>query len=258
MHTVQQLVNLADWIHNSVIHFLQNVEEAAKLANRIARLKETANTVSESLDPKNPQLVALVDMLVEISGFLAALKQKHVLVKFTRAGVLAAEFARIDKELGGQMVDLNAEVAAQHLNLTTESTEKILQELTGQSLSMKDVRAEQQRQVEQFEKVFEELRRLEKGLQGGAEGDPALKQRAQELVENMAAELELERSEVKAALDEICGIEGHLNNVFESLSNQVRAATAAVFFPQLVLIDPLTSLVSPLFLPPPPCPPRAD
>ena len=140
----QQLVNIADGINNSVIHFLKNVEEAAKLASRIARLKETANTVSESLDPKNPQLVALVDMLVEISGFLAALKQKHVLVKFTRAGVLAAEFARIDKELGGQMVDLNAEVAAQHLNLTTESTEKILCELTGQSLTMEDVRAEQQ------------------------------------------------------------------------------------------------------------------
>ena len=64
-----------------------------------------------------------------------------------------------------------------------------------------------------------------------AEDGPALKQRAQELVEKMAAELELERSEVKAALDEICGIGGQLNNVFESLANQVRAATAAVFSP---------------------------
>ena len=160
MHTVQQLVNLADWIHNGVIHFLQNVEEAAKLASRIARLKETANTVSESLDPKNPQLVALVDMLVEISGFLAALKQKHVLRKFTRASILADEFERIDKELGTRMIDLNAEVGAQHLNLSTKSTEKILRELTGQSLSMEDVRAEQQRQAEQFDKMFEQLQVL--------------------------------------------------------------------------------------------------
>ena len=142
MHTVQQLVNLADWIHNSVIHFLQNVEEAAKLANRIARLKDTANTVSKSLDSKNPQLVALVDMLVEISGFLATLKQKHVLRKFTRASILADEFERIDKELGARMIDLNAEVGAQHLNLTTQSTEKILRQLTGQSIGLEDVRAE--------------------------------------------------------------------------------------------------------------------
>ena len=209
-------------------HFLQNVEEAAKLANRIARLKETVNTVSESLDSRNAQLAALVEMLVEISGFLAALKQKHVLVKFTKAGVLAVEFARIDKDLRAQMLDLNAEVSAQHMKLTTESTEKILCELTGQSLTMEDVRMEQQRQAQQFDKLFDELRRLETGLRDDAEDAPALKQQAQELVEKMAEELEVKRSEVKVALDEIYGIGDQLNSVFESLSDQVGATITNV------------------------------
>jgi len=225
---VQQLVNLADWIHNGVKHFLQNVEEAAKLANRIARLKDTANTVSKSLDSKNPQLVALVDMLVEVHGFLATLKQKHVLRKFTRASILADEFERIDKELGTRMIDLNAEVGAQHLNLSTKSTEKILRELTGQSLSMEDVRAEQQRQAEQFDKMFEQLQHLETGLRDGAKNAPALEQRAQELVEKMAAELEVDCSDVKAVLEEIYGIGDKLNSVFESLSDQVCATITNV------------------------------
>ena len=58
----------------------------------------------------------------------------------------------------------------------------------------------------------------------------------QQTVQDLAAELEVERSDVKAVLEEIYGIGDKLNSVFESLSDQVCATIAAISCPQLVLI----------------------
>jgi hypothetical protein len=93
---------------------------------------------------------------------------------------------------------------------------KILAALESEEKQIWEVIASQQAQEKKFNALFEQLGKLEQAVSVG--GSDTSTQEAQELVRQFATELNIERSEVREAVEEMSSVGAELGGIIDALS----------------------------------------
>jgi hypothetical protein len=81
--TGETLVNLGERVYTQLQDFVANNEHAVYLARRIHGLTKTAELAAAYIDPKNEQLKALQELLVEMVGLLEGASSSLALISIS-------------------------------------------------------------------------------------------------------------------------------------------------------------------------------
>jgi hypothetical protein len=126
--------------------------------------------------------------------------------------------------LGQCIQDISYGLSAQGLQQTSKYSNKILDALDSEVVVLEEVIASQHAQQKKLDLLFEELEKLNQATKAGGANE-ASREEASVLVDQFAKELEIDRAEVRGALEEMelhVGTElGSMLDALGSLSAQV-------------------------------------
>jgi hypothetical protein len=112
---------------------------------------------------------------------------------------------------------MNFLLSAQGLDQTEKYSLEILAALDGEEKKIDEVIASQRAQEEKLDSLFGQLEKLELSVKGGV--SEASKRETKELVGLFAAELKIDRAEVREALEEMSNVGEEFGGIIDALGS---------------------------------------